>query len=180
MTMTRSSRPVVRAAEITPSAGTSHTAQMPLMLGWATSSGACRLLGVAGEVGSADALLGDDLDVRIVLGDRLLDGVVALLGDEEVGGVEDKSDIALAAERLGHQVRGGDAVAVIVGRDRADVVLAGDEALRHIVHEDELDARVGGRLVGGRGGDRVGRDRDDDVRLLGHARSRCRRPASPA
>ena len=37
LTMTRSSRPVVSAAEITPSAGTSQTAQMPLMLGFETS-----------------------------------------------------------------------------------------------------------------------------------------------
>ena len=129
LTMTRSSRPLVRAAEMTPSAGTSHTAQMPLMLRMRGQHRASRLLGVAREVGTADALLGDDLDVGIVLGDRLLDSVVALLGDEEVGGVEDQADIALAAERLRHQVRGGDAVAVIVGRDGADIVLAGRRSL---------------------------------------------------
>ena len=116
--MTRSSRPAVRAAEITPSAGTSQTAQMPLRLGLEVSMRRGHLVGVAGEVRPADALLGDDLDVGIVLGDRLLEGVVALLGDEEVGGVEDQADIALAAERLRHQVRRGDAVAVVVGGDR--------------------------------------------------------------
>ena len=55
-----------------------------------------RLFGVAREVRTADALLGDDLDVRILLLDRLLEAVVALAGHEEVGGVEDEADLALA------------------------------------------------------------------------------------
>ncbi len=65
---------------------------------------ACRLLRVAGEVRAADTLLAEDLDVRIVLGDRLLKAVIALLGDKEVSGMENKSDLAFAAERPGHQV----------------------------------------------------------------------------
>ena len=47
------------------------------------------LLRVTGEVRTADALLGDDLDVGILLLNRLLEAVIALAGHEEVGGVED-------------------------------------------------------------------------------------------
>ena len=36
--------------------------------------------------------------------DRLLEAVIALLGDEEVRGMEDEADLAFAAERLGHQM----------------------------------------------------------------------------
>src|SRR5690349_1324638 len=43
-----------------------------------------RPLGVTGEVRAGDALLLHDLDVGVVLGDRLLEALVALLGDEEV------------------------------------------------------------------------------------------------
>src|SRR5689334_4879270 len=95
--------------------------------------GGC-LLGVAREVGPADALLGHDLDVGIVL-ERRLDRLVALPGDVEVGGVVDEADLALAAQRLHQQEGGGDPVAVLVGRDHADVVLAGDEAAGGEVRE---------------------------------------------
>ena len=115
-------------------------------------------------------LLLDDLDVGIVLFDRRLEGIVALAGDKEVGGVVDDADLTFAAERLGHEVRGGDAVSVVVRRDDADVVLAGREPLRHVVHEDELHTLVGSLPVGRGGGDRVGRDRDDDVRVAGKDR----------
>ena len=82
--------------------------------------------------------------------------------------MEYKSDLAFAAESLGHQVGGGNAVAVIVGRHRAHIFLAGGEAFGNIVHEHQLDALVGDSLVGGGGGDGIDRDGDDDVWLLGH------------
>ena len=43
----------------------------------------------------------------------------------EVGGVEHEADVAFAVQRLGHQVSRRDAVAVLVRRHDADIVLAG-------------------------------------------------------
>jgi hypothetical protein len=139
----------------------------PIEIGVLREHGGGNLLGVAGEVGPGDALLFDDLDVRVLLGDRRLESVVALLGDEEVRLVEQDPDLALAAQLLGHQVGRGDTVAVVVGRDDAHVVVARSEPVRDVVHEHELHTLVRSLTVGGFGGNRVGRNGDDDVRLLG-------------
>jgi hypothetical protein len=123
-----------------------------------------RGLGLPGEVGTGDAFAVDDMDVRVVALDGRRESLEALAGHLEVGLVVDDADVAAAAERVGHQVRGDDAVADVVGRHRGHVVASGHHVLRHVVHEHELHA--GGRRlpVGARGGDGVGRDGDDDVR----------------
>ena len=84
--------------------------------------------------------------------------------------MEHEPDIALPVQRLGHQVRRGHAIAIVVGRYDRHIVLAGFKACRHVVHEDELGASFRGRLVGGGRRRRIRRDRDDDIRLLRHDR----------
>ena len=116
---------------------------MPSRSGFLQQQRAGDLLG-AGRIG--DALLGDDLDVGIVLLDRRLEGVVALVGDVVVGVVEDPGDLALAADRLGQRV--GRLLAhleEVVGDDRR-IVLALLVARRQVGQEDELDARPHRRL----------------------------------
>ena len=111
------------------------------------------------------------------LGHRLPEGLGPLAGDVEVGGVRDDADLALLAQRIGHELGGGGAVAVIVGRDDADIVLAGDEALGRVLHEDELHAASRGRAIGRSGGDGINRQREDHIRLVGQQRldvGRCR------
>jgi hypothetical protein len=87
--------------------------------------------------------------------------------DEEVGVVEDDADLALPSQPVGHEVRRNHPVPEVVGRHHADVVFALLEAVRHVVHEDQLDTVFGHRFVGIRGGDGVGGDRHDDVRVSG-------------
>jgi hypothetical protein len=124
-------------------------------------------LRVRGEVGPADALLLDEVDPGVVLLDRLLEGVVALAGDEEVRVVEDDAHGAAAVEPFGHQVRGRHAVAEVVGRRDAHVVVAVLHTRRDVVHEDELHALRGRTLVRARGRHGIRGDRDDDVGLVG-------------
>ena len=129
-----------------------------------------RLFRVAREVGAADALLGDHLDAGEVVGQRLLDRLVALPRDVEVGRVEHQAHLALAVQRLAQQQRGRDAVAVLVGRHDRDEVLARDHAVGRLVHEHDLGPGVGRRLERGRGGRRIDRCGDDDAGLLRHHR----------
>ena len=114
----------------------------------------------------ADALLGDDGDVRIVVLDGRLEGVVALVGDVVGGVVKDPADRAGAAHGLGQSVRRLLAhLEQVVGDDRGvvDAVLV---AAREIGQEHQLHA-VGDRCperFGG--GHRIERQRQDDAGLL--------------
>ena len=83
-----------------------------------------------GRIGQA--LLGDDLHVRVVDLNGRLEGVVTLIGDVILGVVEYPGDLALPAQSFGQHV--GRLLAhleQIVGDDR-DVVLAVNEILRLI------------------------------------------------
>ena len=88
-----------------------------------------------GRIG--EALLGDDLDIRVLGPDRLLEGAVALVGDVEIGVVEEVADLALAADRRGHGVGRLLAHLVEVVGDDRDVVLALHVALRCVVDEGD-------------------------------------------
>ncbi len=88
------------------------------------------LVSVAGEIGSADALLAHDLNVRIILLNRVLEAVQALAGDEEVSRVEDQADFAFSLQRLGHEVGSRDAVAIVVRRDDTDILFACSKSLQ--------------------------------------------------
>ncbi len=129
-----------------------------------------RGLSVAGEVRSRDALLCRDLDVGVRLLHRRLEALVPLLRHEEIRLVVDEADFSLAPKGLRHQVCGDDAVAVVVGRDDRDVVAPRGHSLRRVVHEDQLDAGLGRGLVRTGRRDRVGGERDDDVRVFRHDR----------
>ena len=98
----------------------------------------------AGRIG--DALLRDDLDVGIVLLDRRLEGVVALVGDVVLRVVEDPGDLALLADRRGERVGGLLAHLEEIVGDDADIVLALRVAGRDVRQEHDLDAALDGRL----------------------------------
>ena len=121
------------------------------------------LLG-AGRI--ADALLGDDADVPIVVLDGGLEGVVALVGDVVGGVMEDPADRAGAAHGLGERVRGLLAhLEQVVGDDRG-VVDAVHVAVRQVGQEHQLHA-VGDRCPERLGrGHRIERQREDDAGLL--------------
>ena len=83
--------------------------------------------------------------------------------------MEDQTDLAaVGTKRLGHQVSGCNAVAIVVGRHDRNIVRPRHEAGRHVVHEHQLCASLMCRAVSGGSGGRIGRDRHDDVGRLGH------------
>ena len=103
----------------------------------------------------------------IVLLDRRLEGVVALVGHVVLRVVEDPGDLALAADRGGERVGGLLAHLVEIVGDDADIVLALHVAGRDVRQEDDLHAGLDRRLEGLRRGGRVERQGEDDARVLG-------------
>ena len=114
--------------------------------------------------------LGDDLHVGIVVLDRRLEGVVALVGHVVGRVVEDPADLALAAQRLGEHVRRLLAhLEEVVGHDR-DVVGALLVVRRHVRQEDELHPRARGLAERLGRGHRVERQRQHHVGAGGQRR----------
>ncbi len=89
------------------------------------------------------------------------------MSHEKVCRMEDESDLTLALKELCHQESSHHTIAVVVRGYDANILFAGLKPLWDVIHKDQLDPLVGGLLIGGRGGNRIGRNRDDNLRLLG-------------
>ena len=89
------SRPAVRAADKTPSAGTSQTAHKPFTFGCEVKNRGSSLLGIACEVWPDNTLLGHNLDARI-LSDDCFEAFVSLARDKEIGAVIDQANLTFA------------------------------------------------------------------------------------